>query len=102
MSISTQETKYSTVVAAECSPGFMLPDGNLSVNLQCLNSGLWSGSLPNCQGHIFYFKIIYVNIDGRCTIQLGGKVVVRILNTNIEITLNVNRAGVVITNASIC
>ena len=49
-SLDTTATIYQTVVKAECNPGFILPDGNSSLSVQCLDSAQWSSSLPICLG----------------------------------------------------
>ena len=59
VSLSTYAKIYGTVVTAECNPGFMLPDGGLSLNLQCLDTALWNVSLPDCIRIYFVLIVIY-------------------------------------------
>jgi len=51
--LSTDVVVYSTVVTETCNRGFILPDGNLSRTLQCVdtNSSMvtWNDTIDDCQ-----------------------------------------------------
>ena len=51
--LSTDTAVYGTIVTIACDLGFWYPDERLSLSLECLDGGIWSGStnISNCQGN---------------------------------------------------
>jgi len=55
---------YGTVVTATCDRGFILPDGNLTRSVECVegnNSVIWNDDIENCQRK-FYYQLLLFNV----------------------------------------
>jgi len=53
---------YGTVVTATCDRGFILPDGNLTHSVECVDGNdsiTWNDTIDNCQRE-FYSQLLYI------------------------------------------
>jgi len=56
--LDTEDVVYSTVVNVTCDCGFILPDGNLTQSVECIDANysvIWNDTVDNCQRNYLYF-----------------------------------------------
>ena len=74
---SVEETTVETVVQFECNDGYKLKG---SSTLQCLASGLWNGTTPQCEGMSVLLRcaccegMTSLHLQCKCCVRVQGSI----------------------------